>query len=296
MASSPVECSSCGETDDLRGAPEAGDIRITCGSCGAHWLRGGPRCATCGGGDLVERPQAMTRHSRGTQLSIIGWQQVPLCRVCDAAALRTSIADNVPLPHTYVAAALRDASPDTRPPATGPARPADAPARPGPRTRSAPAEPQPAPPSKTPKTPQAAQAAQAAQPPAAGATGATRPTGGGATRQPGGPPARRPGTRPPAGAVPTVRQAIQAFLTESSGDVDHTALLLLGTHLGSASRLSVLEERQAAADLATWAADRWPDRQAAARSRALDTLCRAVDFWGARGWLASDPAAHLRPD
>ncbi|MEU7317210.1 hypothetical protein [Streptomyces sp. NPDC007083] len=91
-----------------------------------------------------------------------------------------------------------------------------------------------------------------------------------------------------------MRQAIAAFLSEASGEVDHTAMLLLGTHLGSYSRLSVLEGQDAADDLAAWCEGHWGDRGTAGNGRALATILRAVDFWGARGWLTSDPAAGLR--
>ncbi|WP_344295219.1 hypothetical protein, partial [Streptomyces synnematoformans] len=101
-----MSCPSCGETEQLRGETAAGDIRVTCGSCGARWMRGAPRCAGCGGADIVARPQAMTRHSRGTQLSIIGWRELPLCRDCDGPALRTSLEENVPVPADYVAVCL----------------------------------------------------------------------------------------------------------------------------------------------------------------------------------------------
>ncbi|MBT2415046.1 hypothetical protein J7I94_31665 [Streptomyces sp. ISL-12] len=93
--------------------------------------------------------------------------------------------------------------------------------------------------------------------------------------------------------MPTVRQAIAAFMGEASGQPDATAMLLLGTHLGSHQRLGVLEQEGAADRLADWCQGHWgggSDRD----QRALSTICRAVDFWGTRGWLTSDPAARLR--
>ncbi|MEU9279754.1 hypothetical protein AB0D61_33595, partial [Streptomyces sp. NPDC048341] len=69
--------------------------------------------------------------------------------------------------------------------------------------------------------------------------------------------------------------------------------LLLGTSLGSHNRLTVLEEDGAADRLADWCHGHWGDGSDRAQ-RALATICRAIDFWGARGWLASDPAAALR--
>jgi hypothetical protein len=93
--------------------------------------------------------------------------------------------------------------------------------------------------------------------------------------------------------VPTVRQAIAAFMAEASGQADATAMLLLGTHLGSHNRLNMLEEDGAADRLADWYHGHWGDGGDRAQ-RALTTICRAIDFWAARGWLASDPAAELR--
>ncbi|MBT2366132.1 hypothetical protein J7E88_12640 [Streptomyces sp. ISL-10] len=254
-----AECPSCGEDEELRGEPCAGDIRVTCLSCGAQWMRGAPRCAGCGGQDIVQRPQSMTRHSRGTQLSIIGWREVPLCRTCDAEVLETSIAQNTPVPGDYVSNCLygsgeRPAVPQSAPP-PAPARPPSPPSAPAPSPRESPRQP---------------------------------------AAVPAGPRAERSRPRPAPSAVPTVRQAIAAFLAEASGEVDHTAMLLLGTHLGSYERLGVLDAPDAADALAAWCEGHWGDCNGAGAQRAVSTILRAVDFWGARGWLASDPAAKLR--
>ncbi|MBT2420728.1 hypothetical protein J7F01_36965 [Streptomyces sp. ISL-22] len=240
------------------------DIRITCLSCAAQWMRGGVRCAECGGQDIVHRPQAMTRHSRGTQLSIIGWRELPLCRGCDAEVLEKSISENTPVPSDYVAACLGAAKGPTAtaPPQAGPATPAP----------SAPA-------------PQSAPAATAKQ----AMVGKSSPV----PRTSAHPRQARPKATPQPSTVPTVRQAIAAFMGESSGQADATAMLLLGTHLGSHTRLTVLEEDGAADRLAEWCLGHWGDGGDRAQ-RCLSTICRAVDFWGARGWLASDPAAGLR--
>ncbi|MGW0824509.1 hypothetical protein [Streptomyces sp. NPDC002845] len=254
-----AECPSCGEAEDLRGEPVDDDIRITCLTCDAQWMRGGVRCADCGGQDIVHRPQAMTRHSRGTQLSIIGWRELPLCRSCDAEALETSISQNVPVPSDYVAACLGAA-----------------------QSREAPVAPPRAAPAPTPE-PTPAVAAK----PAPAAKGSPAP------RAPARPRPPRPKAAPSPSMVPTVRQAIAAFMGESSGQADATAMLLLGTHLGSHNRLTVLEEDGAADRLAEWGLGHWGDGSDRAQ-RCVSTICRAVDFWGARGWLASDPAAGLR--
>ncbi|WP_223124594.1 hypothetical protein [Streptomyces sp. TRM68367] len=253
-------CPSCGESEELRGEPVDGDIKVTCLACDTQWMRGGLRCAHCGGQDIVHRPQAMTRHSRGTQLSIIGWRELPLCRTCDADALETSISQNIPVPSDYVAACLGVA-----------------------QTPVAPAAPRhQAPPSDTsvlkPAPPAAPKPATAAAPAPRARPQRTRPKA-----------ARAPST------APTVRQAIAAFMGEASGQADATAMLLLGTHLGSHNRLSVLEEEGVAERLADWCDGYWGDNSDRAR-RAVGTICRAVDFWGARGWLSSDPAARLRPE
>lgn len=268
-----MSCPSCGESEELRGQPRDGDIRVTCLRCQAQWMRGAPRCAGCGGEDIVERPQAMTRHSRGTQLSIIGWRQIPLCRACDADALTASIDQNTAVPGDYVSVCLYG---DERRPAV-PARPPGAlppPVRPEPQP-----EPEPGP------EPEAKPAAESK--PAAAAPSHPTPRPRTAPT-----PSRR--SRPAGAGVPTVRQAVAAFLAEASGEADPTAMLLLGTHLGSYNRLSVLDEPDAGSTLAAWCAERWPDPGTDAAQRALGTIRRAVDFWGARGWLASDPAEALR--
>jgi DnaJ-class molecular chaperone len=81
-----LDCPRCGEDEDLSGRETSGGIRIECGSCGASWLRDAEpeTCASCGGTDVVRRPQALTQYARGTQLSIVGMGDILLCRVCDA--------------------------------------------------------------------------------------------------------------------------------------------------------------------------------------------------------------------
>lgn len=48
----------------------------------------------------------MTQFSRGTQLSIVGWQNVPLCLRCDAAAVTRSTESGGPLHASYRPAAM----------------------------------------------------------------------------------------------------------------------------------------------------------------------------------------------
>lgn len=295
-----LSCPSCGERDELRGAAAGDDIRVTCLCCRAVWMRGAPRCATCGGEEIVTRPQAMTRHSRGTQLSIIGWRQVPLCRTCDADALARSVGENVPVPAEHVSACLHapgtGAGPAPAAPAAGEGRraaaeapPAAGPPDPEPRTAPSPAG-------------ERAERARPAGPASASGSGpGTGPGAGAASGRPArpAPSGRRPGAaagerRAAGGGVPTVRQAVTAFLADASGEVDATAMLLLGTHLGSYNRLDVLDAPGAADELAAWFTARWGDRDGAAGARARLAVCRAVDFWGAHGWLSTDPAAGLR--
>lgn len=99
-------CRSCGEEEQLAGERGEEGIRITCERCGTSWLRDAvpPACATCGGAELAHRPQPTTAYSRGTQVSIVGWRQVPLCVVCDADMLSRSLAGK-PVPNNYQPAA-----------------------------------------------------------------------------------------------------------------------------------------------------------------------------------------------
>jgi hypothetical protein len=90
-----VRCPSCGEDEELSGRRTDGDIEITCHRCGYVGPRvAGRRCPTCGGADVVDRPQAMVERSRGTQLSIVGYTTVGLCRSCDADELEYSQQHN----------------------------------------------------------------------------------------------------------------------------------------------------------------------------------------------------------
>ena len=100
-------CPGCGETEKLTGAPSSEGIRITCGTCDTSWLRDSApeTCATCGGSELETRPRALTQYSRGTQLSIVGFSEVLLCRACDEEMLEHSKAGRA-VPRNYRPAAL----------------------------------------------------------------------------------------------------------------------------------------------------------------------------------------------
>lgn len=99
-------CPTCGETEELRGERGPDGLCIVCEKCGARWTRDTtPACATCGGRERVTRPRAVTQYSRGTQLSIVGWQDIPLCVTCDEEMLRRSTDAGGPVPSDYRPAA-----------------------------------------------------------------------------------------------------------------------------------------------------------------------------------------------
>lgn len=88
-----VACPQCGEQDELSGRRVDGEVVLTCDRCGYD----GPRvvrrtCPTCGGDQVVDRPKAVVERSRGTQLSVVGYTTVSLCRTCDAHTLATALA------------------------------------------------------------------------------------------------------------------------------------------------------------------------------------------------------------
>lgn len=88
-----VRCPQCGEQDELSGRRVDGEILLTCDRCGYDGPRVARRtCPTCGGDDVVERPKALVERSRGTQLSVVGYTTVGLCRQCDADALAAALA------------------------------------------------------------------------------------------------------------------------------------------------------------------------------------------------------------
>lgn len=103
-----IECPRCGENQELSGSESPDGIVITCDTCGESWLRDAApsECATCGGTDLVARPRAHTQYSRGTQLSIVGWSEVLLCRVCDAKMVEWSEGSSNAVPFNYRPSAL----------------------------------------------------------------------------------------------------------------------------------------------------------------------------------------------
>jgi ribosomal protein L37E len=102
-----VSCPACGEGEELEGSRNAeGTVVITCQRCGHHWEREQERCATCGSGDLVIRPRALTSHGRATVQSVVGFQEVPLCASCDADELDASLKHARAVQADYLPAAL----------------------------------------------------------------------------------------------------------------------------------------------------------------------------------------------
>jgi hypothetical protein len=262
MAGDP-QCPSCGETEALRGTPVDNDIALTCQTCGATWMRGAPKCKTCGGQDILPRPQAMSRNPRGNQLAFVGWRQIPLCRTCDADALRASLAKNQPVPEGYVSASLF--GPKDRVPANTRSRQTTARRRPDADTKLR----------QRPPSRQAGARSSATSPDRDVTTPAeAAPT---AASQP-----------------PTVRQAVETFLASDFRNADATAILMLATQLGPSSRLSALEGPEAATALATWFERLYGPKEGKSRDSALRTVVGAIDFWRAKDWVADDPAAELR--
>lgn len=262
--SASAACPSCRSDEHVTGRrdPEADDVQLSCGRCGRSWGRGGRRCATCAGVALTSRPQVMRRHSRGTQLSIVGWRDALLCERCDADVLATLGHGHTPIPEDYVSAALvdRNAPAPAAPRAHGPVPPPSTAGRP---VRA----PRPVPPS----------------------------AGGWSSGEPSVPPSI-PAPAPPAPPT-TVRQALQESQTNLAAagtTLDPTVVLLLGTHLGPATRLNALERSGHDADtLRDWVERTWGGggRGAAARH----TLTTLADHWSDQGWTTTDLAAGLRP-
>ncbi|MGF1661874.1 MAG: hypothetical protein ACFCVG_05300 [Kineosporiaceae bacterium] len=101
------QCPACGEAENLSGSSDGVTITVTCQVCRASWPRDSIlRCATCGK-ETVWRPQAVTAFSRGTQLSILGLYQTPMCLVCDVNEYRASVDAGSALPPGYTSRARR---------------------------------------------------------------------------------------------------------------------------------------------------------------------------------------------
>jgi hypothetical protein len=80
-----LTCRTCGTDDHLRGEAEGEQIRIHCDGCGATWFRNStPRCDRCGSEDMLLEKRPVIDKSRGSQLSIVGYTDLVLCKTCDA--------------------------------------------------------------------------------------------------------------------------------------------------------------------------------------------------------------------
>lgn len=113
------------------------------------------------------------------------------------------------------------------------------------------------------------------------------------TATPGTQPAQPARQAPPKPApIPTVRQAIQTYLT-ADPCADSLTMLLLGQHLGPSERLSTLDTPEHADRLAAWFATTWGNQPENARASARGTLERAFEHWTEQGWLTTDLAARL---
>jgi hypothetical protein len=250
-----LRCPSCGEGERLTGTTVNGDIQVTCASCGTTWVRGDTRCKTCGGVEVRTRPQAMSRTPRGNQRSVVGWRQVPLCPRCDHQAITKSETENRPVPEGYLSNFLLDRRRDVAAHA---------------RVNEM-------------RAPQAA--------PHVASPSVSVP------RDPPQRPRRRAASTSgrDLSPDPTVRQAVERFLTEGPGAADVTAMLLLSTHLGQATRLSDIRAPEATAAVAQWFNRTWPaERTGGSRRPALKTLLDVFDFWTARQWVDPQVMAALR--
>jgi Zn ribbon nucleic-acid-binding protein len=88
-----VRCPQCGEQEELSGRRVNDEVFLTCDSCGYDGPRVARRtCPTCGSVDVVDRPKAVVERSRGTQLSVVGYTTVTLCRTCDADTLAAALS------------------------------------------------------------------------------------------------------------------------------------------------------------------------------------------------------------
>jgi 5-methylcytosine-specific restriction endonuclease McrA len=83
-----VSCPRCGESENMDGRNEDGNIIVVCGECALEWERDlRPRCPRCGETDVRPAFEAVVEKSRGTQLSMQSARLIHLCPVCDAVKL-----------------------------------------------------------------------------------------------------------------------------------------------------------------------------------------------------------------
>ncbi|WP_130012572.1 hypothetical protein [Serinicoccus sediminis] len=88
-------------------------------------------------------------------------------------------------------------------------------------------------------------------------------------------------------------QRSQEQLTDQGTRLDPTVVLLLGTRLGSTTRLDALERSgHDPAAVATWVRSTWGSADTSGDAR--HTLTTLADHWLASGWTTTDLAAALR--
>ena len=90
-----------------------------------------------------------------------------------------------------------------------------------------------------------------------------------------------------------MRQAIETFL-RSDPTADALTMVMLGQHLGPATRLGTLDDPAAQESLAAWFRATWGAQPEGRRAAAGAAVVAAVDHWRGHGWLASDPVGFLR--
>lgn len=261
-----LRCPRCGEEqrllgrqDGSAGGPEG--IVVECLGCGHTWPRGVRPCATCGGTEVVDRRQTMTRTPRGNQLAVIGTRTIRLCTRCDTEALAASLAHNRPVPDGYAARYRYE---------TGPRSPGERESGGGQQTSAS--------------TPLAT---PAAEPAPATREAATADRGDGTAPSPR-PARRRPAPTPPA-APAIVRQAVAESL-EAGVEADPTVVVLLGVQLGTVTRLDEVDDPQVWERVWAWVASTWPDPDSQSGQRARQTVTALLAHWRERGWLTRVPA------
>ncbi len=206
----------------------------------------------------------MSRHPRGNQHAIVGGHRLQLCPVCDAEAIAAAEHGTRLVPEAYVSRFMVSASLAPVGDQTTPAAPSSV----GQRREEPDRPPTPA----NTQEPQPDRAMARRPQPPVGSTG------------------RAANLDAPGPEDPTVRQAMERFLTDHGRGVDPTVVLLLGGHLQPATPLSSLGDADAD-KLAGWFTRTW---SGAARGPARATVLAVVEFWRRSGWLTFDPAHGLR--
>ncbi len=82
-----ISCPECGESSDLAGDTRPdGTIALTCGACGAAWVRDPtPRCVACGSTNLEYAPKPLWERGRGEQRTPAGRYDAYICNACGRA-------------------------------------------------------------------------------------------------------------------------------------------------------------------------------------------------------------------